>query len=393
MFGEFKYGEYRYDLHGGNVLEYKKLPEKSKVIVENFSNRINQVSFVFASLEEMINEGIKPENIVVILPDETFSEYLKLLDIHNNLNFAMGKSFVYSDIYIMLEALFKYISEKDETAYLKIKNKTDEFEKTEGLKGLLDFILKHANIKERKILDEEIYKISRLKELEKYSKEEILHFLLERFKGLVFDDVRGGKITVMGVLESRGMSFDGAVIVDFNDDYVPNVNDKDFFLNSEIRKKAKLPTRKDKEALQKNYYYNILLNARKTKISYVKNEEKEPSRFLYELGLDFGENRDRYYEDVLYKTSKASFYKYKELFELPHTLTPTKLKVLLECPLKYYFSYVLNIKNDDKKEYFGSKFHTVLQNVLKSMPKSREDYFNKIMQELLKNTSKKNTLK
>ncbi|GAB6074498.1 PD-(D/E)XK nuclease family protein [Nautilia lithotrophica] len=389
MFGDFKEGEYKYDLHKNSVLEFTPLKKLGTIEVEHFSSRINEANFVFASIEEMIQSGIKPENIAIILPDEGFSEYLKILDIHNNLNFAMGESFIKSNIFIMLEAIYKYITEKDPVSLKKAKNKIEEFEKLKSFNDVLEFVLKNSSMRERKILDEEIYKISKLEELKNFSKDEILHFLLERFKNLTFDDVKGGKVTAMGVLESRGMKYEGVVIVDFNDDYVPNVSDKDYFLNSAIRKKANLPTRKDKEALQKNYYYNILLNAKKVKIAYVKNEEKEPSRFLYELGLDFGENKDEYYSEAVYKVSKPEFYEYEETFEKPEILTPTKLKTLLECPMKYYFSYVLNIKNEDEKEYFGSRFHNVLQEVLKQKPSSPKEYFEMIMENLLQNTSKK----
>jgi len=389
MFGDFKEGEYRYDLKRSKVLEYKELKKEINVEVEHFSSKINEANFVFASIEEFIQKGIAPEKIAVILPDECFSEYLKLMDRHNNLNFAMGESFVNSNIYITLEAVFRYISEKDPVSYMKAKDKIDEFEKIKDLNGVLDFVLKHASMKERKLLDEEIYKISKLKELEGYSKEEILHFLLERFKNLTFDDVRGGKVTVMGVLESRGMEYEGVIITDFNDDYVPNVSDKDYFLNSVIRKKSSLPTRADKESLQKNYYYNILLNAKHAKIAYVKNEEKEPSRFLYELGLTHGQNRDEYYSQSVYKTKIPKFYEYNESFEKPDVLTPTKLKTLSECPMKYYFSYVLKIRNEDEREYFGSKLHTALQEVLRNVPSTKEEYFDSIMNYLLKDAGKK----
>jgi hypothetical protein len=389
MFGNFKEGDYKIDFHALKVLDYKPLNRRMSVEVESFSSRINEANFVFASIEEMVNEGIAPEKIAVILPDESFSEYLKLLDIHNNLNFAMGESFVNSDIYILLEAVYKYLSEKDALSFKKAHEKIKEFEKIETFEGILDFVVKNSSLKERKLLDEEIYKISRLKELSRYSKEEVLHFLLERFKNLSFDDTKGGKVTVMGVLESRGMQYDGVIIVDFNDGVVPNVSDKDYFLNSTVRKRAKLPTRKDKESLQKNYYYNILINSKKAKIAYVKNEEKEVSRFLYELDLPVGKNMDEYYNESVYKISKPCFYEYNVSFEPPKILTPTKLKTLRECPMKYYFSYVLNIRNDSEKEFFGSKLHNVLQEVLKQNITDENDYFNKIMSLLLQNANKR----
>ncbi|WP_456479614.1 PD-(D/E)XK nuclease family protein [Nautilia sp.] len=391
MFGISKEGEYRFDFHNKKVLDFKPLKTGTDVKIEYFSDRMEEVAFVFASIEEMVSSGISPDKIAVVLPDERFNEYLQLFDIHNNLNFAMGESFVYSDIYIMLEAVYKYINEKDETALKKAYDEIKEFEKINSFEEVLEFVLKHANVKERKILDEEIYKLSKIRELASFSKEKTLHFILERFKNLTFDDVGGGKVTVMGVLESRGMKFDGVIIVDFNDDYVPNVGDKDFFLNSSIRKRTSLPTRADKEDLQKNYYYNILINSKKAKIAYVKNEEKEASRFLYELGLESGKNRDEYYRHILFNDKKPGFYEYEHIFELPKILTPTKMKILLECPMKYYFSYVLNVKNDEKKEYFGTKLHNVLKDVLKEPVSSEKEYFEKIMESLLKNADKKET--
>ena len=49
------------------------------------------------------------------------------------------------------------------------------------------------------------------------------------------DDVRGGKVTVMGVLETRGVRFEAVVIVDFNEGVVPATSSKDQFLNSQVR--------------------------------------------------------------------------------------------------------------------------------------------------------------
>ena len=45
----------------------------------------------------------------------------------------------------------------------------------------------------------------------------LLHLFVNRVRGRSLDDVRGGKVTVMGVLETRACRFDGVIIVDFND--------------------------------------------------------------------------------------------------------------------------------------------------------------------------------
>ena len=56
---------------------------------------------------------------------------------------------------------------------------------------------------------------------------------LQRLASRTIDDVRGGKITVMGVLETRNISFDGVIIVDFNDNHVPKKSDKDIIALSQ----------------------------------------------------------------------------------------------------------------------------------------------------------------
>ena len=389
MFGDFKEGEYAIDYKTKKVLSYKPITTEINIDVSHFSKRIDQVNFVFGAIEELVSNGIKPHKIAVILPDESFSEYLKLFNNKvKNLNFAMGESFCESQIYKKLKAIYDYYVLNDEISKIKVKDYIQEFENSD----ILEFVQNNINEKEKKILDEELYKLQKIYPfLQKSKKIEILKFLLERFANLSFDDVLGGKVTAMGVLESRGSEIDGVIIVDFNEEYVPNVNEKDFFLNTAIRKRVNLPTREDKEALQKNYYFNLFRNAKKVKLSFVKNESQNISRFAYELGISEGENKDEFYSEVLYKTSAPKTINYTKTFQIPKLLTPTMLDVLISCPKRYYFSYVLGIKNDeiDEEELFGSKFHNVMENIKNYKFKNDLEYYDFIMKNLLENASLK----
>ncbi|WP_457561421.1 PD-(D/E)XK nuclease family protein [Caminibacter sp.] len=381
MFGELKEGEYVLDFHTKNVLKYDSLPNPMEIQISYFTKRIDQVNFVMACIEELRDE-IDPSKIAVILPDEGFSEYLKLFNNPRNINFAMGEDFSKSNIYNILNSIYLYINEEDEVAGIKIQKYLDDYENMD----IFDFIEKYSNNEEKKLLDEEIYKLKKMRDFfESYEKKEILHFILNRLKNLSFPDVGGGKVTAMGVLESRGADIEAAIIVDFNDEFVPNVSDKDFFLNTPIRKKVNLPTREDKEALQKNYYYNIFLNAKKVKISYVKNEENTISKFAYDLGLGDGENMEDYYSEVLYKFNNFSKISYNETFEKPKVLWPSSLDTLLECPRKYYFRYVLEISNEiEEEDNFGNKFHRAMNDASKLRFKNDSEYFDFIMNYLLK---------
>ena len=59
------------------------------------------------------------------------------------------------------------------------------------------------------------------------------------------DDVGGGPVTVMGVLETRGSSYEGVIIPDFNESLIPKRSKKDLFLSSQIRSFASMQTRFD----------------------------------------------------------------------------------------------------------------------------------------------------
>jgi ATP-dependent helicase/nuclease subunit B len=384
--------EYRFDFKSKKLEKIKKVENDSNVKVVYFNDRLNQVNFVFGEIAKMVESGILPDKIAVILPDEDFSEFLGLFDEYENLNFAMGESFTRSNLYIKLKAIYDYLTSKDEVAYNKCKDVIDDFNKMD----VIEFIKKIAINKEKKVIDEELFKLKKFEKMFS-DKKEFLYFTLERFKNLTFDDAYSGKVTCMGVLESRGMEFDGVIIVDFNEDIVPKVSDSDLFLNTFIRKMAKLPTRADRENLQKHYYYQLINNAKKVSISYVKNEEKAPSRFLYELGCDLGENGDKIYKDVVFKYSKPKeITKYEEEFEIKYPLYPTTLKTLLECPKKYYFSQILKIENkmEDKDEFFGNIFHEAVEYVVKNKDKinSAEEYFEFLINEVTKRVDDKKLL-
>jgi len=385
---------YVYDFKNKKLKEMFKNGNAPDIEIGFVSDKINQINYVFAKIMEFNKSGIKPENIAVILPDEEFSEFLKLFDEKKNLNFAMGESFTNSDIYIKLKAIFEYLS-GDEEALKKCEDVIDDYENMD----LIEFIKQKAAPKELKVIDEELYRLKKFEEFFE-TKKDFLYFVLERFKEKSFDDVYSGLVTCMGVLESRGMEFEGVVILDFNEDTVPSVSQSDLFLNTFIREKAGLPTKEARENLQKHYYYQTINNAKKVAISYVKNEEKSPSRFLYELNGGFSEekalNIDEKYQTVLKYSDEKPTTQYSDEFEIKFPLYPTQLKTLIECPKKYYFANILEITNEEESEdeFFGNIFHDAVEEVVKNKNRinSQEEYYGRLIEEITKRISDKKLL-
>lgn len=170
-------------------------------------------------------------------------------------------------------------------------------------------------------------------------------FLLE-LGGLKLDDVSGGKVTAMGLLESRGLQFDGVIIIDFNDDLVPKRVENEMFLNAALRARAGLISHADRENLQRFYYASLILGAKKTAICYLQNSEKSPSRFLksFDAALDCEFSQ----EDYLRLFGKRRFLPAlrgqddpilrHDFFENP--LSFSRLDSFLACKRQYFYKYI-----------------------------------------------------
>ena len=199
---------------------------------------------------------------------------------------------------------------------------------------------------------------------------DILSFLLEELAQRNIDDIHGGKIRVMGVLKSRGFMYKKAVIVDCNKDVIPNVSEGDLFLNSRLRSELKMPTIKDKEQLQKHYYYGIFSTANEVAVAFVESEDKQKALLLDELGQ---KTKLCYYNgDLLYGLlppgRKLAYCEDKFFGRMPEVLTPSRLKTFLECPRKYYFLYeerMSEFSKNDGNAFLGNVLHTCLKSVYK----------------------------
>ena len=214
-------------------------------------------------------------------------------------------------------------------------------------------------------------------------------FLLE-ISRIKLDDVRGGKVTVMGLLESRGLQFDGVIIPDFNDDLVPKRSSGEMFLNSALRARAGLISHADRENLQRFYYDGLLRGAKKSAICYLQSVEKLPSRFL--KSFEVRQDAEFSQEDYLRLFGREEFKPALCGQEDPvarhdffaEELSFSRLDTFLECKRKYYYRYVFGLKEGLKfgedNALLGKILHTSFQRLYEragmkfSMEKFRSIY-------------------
>ena len=379
--------EYKISLNKKEILE--KIPrEKNKNITcESFSEPILQIAFIKQKLYQFVQKGHMPENIAVILPDENMAKKLKSFDDKSNFNFAMGESFRDTEIFEKLNSTCQALEQKSQENFARLERVGDELyiklldiyhqsiDRVDILEFLNGYKEQFSDKQEIKIFEEELYSFKNILPYMRGMKvKSIISLFLQRLGARTLDDVRGGKVTVMGVLETRLVNFDAVIIVDFSDSNVPKKSDKDMFLNTQIREMANLPTMSDRESLQKHYYDLLISRSKEVAISYVSSNESTGSRFLKQLNIsESNPHAELNYANILFNRSMPHAKKDKEIV-LEYSfkdkkISATRLKTFLTCKRKYYYKYIEHIygheiPKDMPKEYeIGNAVHSALNNL------------------------------
>ncbi|QCD44560.1 PD-(D/E)XK nuclease family protein [Campylobacter mucosalis] len=384
------YFEYELSLGSGELRAIRACAKNRVVTTKSFSLQSLQSAFVFEKISTFIKDGIDAKRIVVILPDESFSQILSLHDSSKMLSFAMGKSVKNTKFYTLVFKICECLKEGNEpilsTDYFKLDNKildkNDSFLNFVKLPNELFLKIKtHFNLivnfdifseilceifdvcgenRLSEIFKEELFFLKNLIEQKRLSLSQALEFFLLRFKDRSIDDVGGGAVKVMGLLESRGLCFDGVIIVDFNDEFVPKRSVNEMFLSSKVRQKAGLISYADRENLQRFYYESLIGSAKKVAISYVLDESRISSRFLNAFTcVEDSEYDEQEYLRLFSGGKLAVFNQTSPLLEhnfFAKPLSFSRLNTFLTCPRKYYYKYVCGFSEPRSLGVGGSNF-------------------------------------
>ncbi|WP_421002720.1 PD-(D/E)XK nuclease family protein [Campylobacter coli] len=405
---------YEVNLSQKKILKQEKLSNPNTLVkLKAFELRSLQCAFVMDEISNFVRAGIDPEKIAVITPDESFCELLKLFDKNNMLNFASGVSIKESLFYQKIKALYNgansdaFIYKIDENYfeqekmifdyhntllhYLELqfedfRTRFDQICDLQYFENLIHSFLKDESQELMNLVQKELCFIKDLLKNKSLKLKELMQLFFMQLDQIKLSYVGGGKVTVMGLLESRGLSFDGVVILDFNEDFVPKRSINELFLNNEVRKKAGLISYERRENLQRLYYENLMKNAKKLSISFVENEEQTRSRFLDELDFNFFEEKttpSKVYLNALkldyqgvelnLNPIKAPVLKH-DIFE--KELSFSRLNLFLYQKRTYFYRYILELPepralNDESKaKNQGNFIHKMLELYYKNYSKN-----------------------
>ncbi|EFO9456616.1 hypothetical protein HL740_001316, partial [Campylobacter coli] len=396
---------YEVNLSQKKILKQEKLSNPNTLIkLKAFELRSLQCAFVMDEISNFVRAGIDPEKIAVITPDESFCELLKLFDKNNMLNFASGVSIKESLFYQKIKALYNgansdaFIYKIDENYfeqekmifdyhntllhYLELqfedfRTRFDQICDLQYFENLIHSFLKDESQELMNLVQKELCFIKDLLKNKSLKLKELMQLFFMQLDQIKLSYVGGGKVTVMGLLESRGLSFDGVVILDFNEDFVPKRSINELFLNNEVRKKAGLISYERRENLQRLYYENLIKNAKKLSISFVENEEQTRSRFLDELDFNFFEEKttpSKAYLNALklgYQGVRLNLNPIKvpvlkhDIFE--KELSFSRLNLFLNQKRTYFYRYILELpepralSDESKAKNQGNFIHKMLE--------------------------------
>ncbi|MFH1219910.1 MAG: PD-(D/E)XK nuclease family protein [Candidatus Eisenbacteria bacterium] len=213
-------------------------------------------------------------------------------------------------------------------------------------------------------------------------------------------------LQLMGLLESRLLSFDKVIAIDVNEGIIPASEDVDPLLPESLRAAVGLPSRDKEEAITRYHFERLIGSAREVHLVWQSattsssglDGKKTRSRFVESLLWNEERRAGRLLNDVvtrevlkisprallrdegLVKTDRDNS-KLRE-FILAHSarsgLSATLLNTYLRCPLQFYYRYILDLEppespfEDIDSQELGLIIHRALETYFK--PYKNKEY-------------------
>jgi CRISPR/Cas system-associated exonuclease Cas4 (RecB family) len=188
-------------------------------------------------------------------------------------------------------------------------------------------------------------------------------------------------LQVLGLLESRNLSFDNVFIVGMTDSAIPAVKKDYSLVPKDIMYALGIEMTHKEYEIQKYHFSRLIAGSKKLSLIYPDNAKEERSRFIESIIWEKQlESRDLNAVKVnkfvlpkfsIKKTLKQKYAKTQEVKKYLKSMlyTYSKIDSYLTCRLKFYFKYVLSLDNeteigDDVSSHdIGNFIHDFLKEV------------------------------
>ncbi len=196
-------------------------------------------------------------------------------------------------------------------------------------------------------------------------------------------------LQLMGILETRALDFENLIILNMNEGVFPQTGATNSLIPYSLRNAFRLPTIEHQDSIFAYYFYRLIHRAKKVHLLYNSSSQGmqtgEMSRFLFQLKYEYPAHKIKFSTAVDAVTIQApkSYYVTKSdkvmeilnqyLNEAQKKLSPSALSVYFECPLRFYYKYILKAKEPDEiteeidPRIFGTLFHETVEEIYKEL--------------------------
>jgi hypothetical protein len=204
--------------------------------------------------------------------------------------------------------------------------------------------LKEAEFKDQPFTQEELFKIFTSK-----LEDERIAFSGSALKGL----------QVLGLLETRSLSFENVIVMDTNEGVLPKIRVYEPLIPRQVMKNLGLKQLNQEEEIERYHFMRLINAAKNVHFVYDDNPEKERSRFIEEIVWQrqkekkelsvLKEWRARFAVNVAEKKKMSAGKNRQTLDYLKNDFvySASSLDTYLACPLQFYYQYVLRLKEKE----------------------------------------------
>ncbi len=205
---------------------------------------------------------------------------------------------------------------------------------------------------------------------------EIFHQQLQE-KKIAFHGSPLKGLQVLGLFETRSLNFENVLIMDLNESVLPKMTIYEPLIPREVMLNLGLNRLEKEEEIQRYQFRRLISSGKQVHLVYEENREKEKSRFIEEIIWE--KQRQMNQKDVYTVPQTAFSMKVKppqirvektgEMIEFlrDQEYSASRLNTYLNCPLQFYYRYVLGLKEredmlvDPQGAVIGTFIHELLQ--------------------------------
>lgn len=206
-------------------------------------------------------------------------------------------------------------------------------------------------------------------------KDEKLDFFGEPLKGL----------QIMGVLETRLLSFERVIITHVNEEVLPAGKSENSFIPYDLKRGFGLPTHREKDAIYAYHFYRLLQGTKHVCLMYDTETKDvgtgEPSRFIEQVRRELSIYENNEIHELIYSTpvekrqmstdfelEKGTFLEEAYRRRAKDGVAPSHLQTWVRDPSLFYKRFILRANEADEVEEvmgdrtIGTVAHKVLEN-------------------------------